>query len=115
LNRSDLLAALQSARAVVSSLEAALAEVDGALPDRAPEPRLVDSAVASQIIGLSRSWLYKHGKRLGLGFRSPTGVWRFFEDRCRAFRNGLITAREDNDGRAICETADDSAKGLRTP
>jgi hypothetical protein len=107
VTREEIVAALAAAEATAAALRRMLAEHDGA-PERAPEPRLVDSKVAERISGKSRSWLYSNAKKYGLGFQTESGSWSFHEDRCRAFRNGQIVEREDCAGAAKSATARDS-------
>lgn len=84
MNRSDLLLALQSARATVETLEAAIADLDGApagarsaSPSMGPD-EWIDTARAARIARVEYSTLYRWGRRFpGLAEKTQSGQWRF--------------------------------------
>ncbi|CAJ0866506.1 hypothetical protein AMST5_01866 [freshwater sediment metagenome] len=97
-DRATLLAALQQARGLVAALETALAEHDAA-PESAPVParRLIDSAVAKKVSGMSSTWLYENARLYGFGFQRESGSWRFDRDLLIAFVNGRKARRAESD------------------
>ncbi|RTL88141.1 MAG: DNA-binding protein [Hyphomicrobiales bacterium] len=103
MNRADLLAALASARATVSALEQALAELDGVTaipPARRPDPDIyVDTSVAMKMAKVSHSTITRWSRRYGIGHQLPSRQWR-------VSRRALLAFLEARDRGEIDEIGD---------
>jgi hypothetical protein len=96
----------QRLRQQAAELIALADELDGR-PGGAPmvaaveaQERMVDTAVAEQIIGFGRTWLYEHADEFELGMKIA-GRWRFYERRVRAFASGSLAARVQSVSRVL--------------
>lgn len=103
MTREEILAGLSHAEASVAAWRRLLAEHDAA---PIPARRLIDSAVAKKISGMSSTWLYENARLYGFGFQRQSGSWRFDRDLLIAFVNGRQARRAESDASVNSGTGD---------
>jgi hypothetical protein len=83
------MSAAAALRKTICGLDSALRDAHAALAaienENAPLERTVELGAAVSITRLSSSQLYRVAKRFNLGFQLPSGAWRFYEQRLRAY------------------------------